>query len=85
RLAELESEAALARDVLAEAEERHAAAAEAIRAEERRLAEARDMSRLSARHLADARYALVAAERASGYLIRRRDVVSEAASQLRAQ
>ncbi len=35
RLAELESEAALARDVLAEAEERQAAAAEAIRAEER--------------------------------------------------
>ncbi|TBD36628.1 chromosome segregation SMC family protein [Rhizobium ruizarguesonis] len=85
RLAELESEAALARDVLAEAEERQAAAAEAIRAEERRLAEARDMSRLSARHLADARDALVAAERASGDLIRRRDVVSEAASQLRSQ
>ncbi|MGO8657123.1 hypothetical protein ACC771_16045, partial [Rhizobium ruizarguesonis] len=67
-----------ARRALAEAEERQAAAAEAIRAEERRLAEARDMSRLSARHLADARDALVAAERASGDLIRRRDVVSEA-------
>ncbi|MGO8565245.1 hypothetical protein ACC743_38300, partial [Rhizobium ruizarguesonis] len=66
-------------------EERQAAAAEAISAEERRLAEERDMSPLSARHLADARDALVAAERASGDLIRRRDVVSEAASQLRSQ
>ncbi|ANL39497.1 MULTISPECIES: chromosome segregation SMC family protein [Rhizobium] len=85
RLAELEGEAAIAGDVLAEAEERQAAAAEAIRVEERKLAEARDMSRLSARHLAEARDALAAAERASGDLIRRRDVVSEAASQLGAQ
>ncbi|WP_049735346.1 chromosome segregation SMC family protein [Rhizobium ecuadorense] len=85
RLAELEGEAALARDVLAEAEERQAAATDAIRGEERRLAEARDMSRLSARHLTEAREALVTAERASGDLIRRRDVVSEAVSQLGAQ
>ncbi|ANM09525.1 MULTISPECIES: chromosome segregation SMC family protein [unclassified Rhizobium] len=85
RLTELEGEAAIARDVLAEAEERQAAATDAIRVEERRLAEARDMSRLSARHLAEAREALVAAERASGDLIRRRDVVSEAVSQLGAQ
>ncbi|QWW68651.1 chromosome segregation SMC family protein [Rhizobium sp. WYJ-E13] len=85
RLAELEGEAELARDVLAEAEERLAAAAETIRGEERRLAEARDMSRLSARHLAEAREALAAAERASGDLIRRRDVIAEAVSQLQAQ
>jgi len=85
RLAELEGEAELARDVLAEAEERLAAAAETIRGEERRLADARDMSRLSARHLAEAREALAAAERASGDLIRRRDVIAEAVSQLQAQ
>ncbi|MBB3659569.1 chromosome segregation protein [Rhizobium sp. BK650] len=85
RLAELEGEADLARDILAEAEERLAVAAETIRGEERRLADARDMSRLSARHLAEAREALAAAERASGDLIRRRDVIAEAVSQLQAQ
>ncbi len=85
RLAELQGEAELARDILAEAEERLAAAAETIREEERRLADARDMSRLSARHLAEAREALAAAERASGDLIRRRDVIAEAVSQLQAQ
>ncbi|KAA6483830.1 chromosome segregation protein SMC [Agrobacterium sp. ICMP 7243] len=85
RLAELEAEAELARDVLHEAEERLAAAGEAIRAEEGRLAVARDASRLAARHLAEAREALVAAERASGDLIRRRDIITEAVSQLQAQ
>ncbi|MGR9169250.1 chromosome segregation SMC family protein [Rhizobium sp. KDH_Rht_773_N] len=85
RLSELEGEAELARDVLAEAEERLASAADSIRDEERRLAEARDISRLSARHLAEAREALAAAERASGDLIRRRDVIAEAVSQLQAQ
>ncbi len=85
RLAELEGEAELARDVLSEAEERLAAATDTIREEERRLTEARDMNRLSARHLAEAREALAAAERASGDLIRRRDVVAEAVSQLQAQ
>jgi chromosome segregation protein len=85
RLTELENEVSLARDVLTEAEERLAVAADAIREEERKLADARDMSRLSARHLADARDALAAAERASGDLIRRRDVVAEAVSQLQSQ
>ncbi|MFA1622754.1 chromosome segregation SMC family protein [Rhizobium mongolense] len=85
RLGELESEVSLARDVLAEAEERLAMASEAIRGEERKLNEARDMSRLSARHLAEARDALAAAERASGDLIRRRDVVAEAVNQLQSQ
>ncbi|WP_086997860.1 chromosome segregation SMC family protein [Rhizobium sullae] len=85
RLDELESEVSLARDVLAEAEERLAMATEAIRGEERRLNEARDMSRLSARHLAEARDALAAAERAAGDLIRRRDVIAEAVSQIQSQ
>jgi chromosome segregation protein len=85
RLAELQAEAELARDILAEAEDRLAVAAEAIRAGEGRLSDARDLSRLSARYLGDAREALAAAERASGDLIRRRAVVAEAASQLRSQ
>jgi chromosome segregation protein len=85
RLTELENEVSMARDVLTEAEERLTVAADAIREEERKLADARDMSRLSARHLGDARDALVAAERASGDLIRRRDVVAEAVSQLQSQ
>jgi chromosome segregation protein len=85
RLSELESEAALARDVLVEAEEQLSVAAEAIGVQERRLADARDAVRLSARHLADARDALTAAERASGDLIRRRDVIAEAVSQLQSQ
>ncbi|TCL75966.1 chromosome segregation SMC family protein [Rhizobium sp. BK251] len=85
RLVELEAEVETARDVLTEAEERLAAATDEIRSREQRLAEARDFARLAARHLAEAREALVAAERASGDLLRRRDVVSEAASQLQAQ
>lgn len=85
RLAELESEAALARDILDEAVERLSGAADAIRLQEERLAEAREKSRISARQLAEAREALAAAERASGDLIRRRDVVAEAVSQLQIQ
>ncbi len=85
RLAELESEAALARDILDEAEERLASAADAIRLQEQRLAEAREKSRISARQLAEAREALAAAERASGDLIRRRDVLAESVSQLQIQ
>jgi len=85
RLAELESEAALARDILDEAEERLAVAADAIRLREQRLAEAREKSRISARQLAEAREALAAAERASGDLVRRRDVIAEAVSQLQIQ
>jgi chromosome segregation protein len=60
-------------------------AAEAISGEEQRLAAARDVSRMSGRHLAEAREALAAAERASGDLIRRRDVIAEAVSQLQSQ
>jgi chromosome segregation protein len=85
RLSELESEASIARDVLTEAEEQLAIAAEAISGEEHRLAEARDTARMAARQLAEAREALAAAERASGDLIRRRDVIAEAVSQLQSQ
>ncbi len=85
RLSELEAEAELARDVQMEAEERLSAAAEAIRAEEGRLAAARDANRLAARNLAEARDVLAAAERASGDLIRRRDVIAEAVSGLHEQ
>lgn len=85
RLAELENEAALARDILTEAEERLAGAVDAIGLQEQRLAEARDISRISARQLAEAREALAVAERASGDLIRRRDVIAEAVSQLQIQ
>jgi chromosome segregation protein len=85
RLAELDAEAELARDVLAEAEDRLAAAGETIRAEEGRLLAARDTSRLAARRLAEAREALAAAERASGDLMRRRAVVAEAVSQVQGQ
>ncbi|NLS02667.1 chromosome segregation protein SMC [Rhizobium sp. P32RR-XVIII] len=85
RLGELENEVSLARDGLAEAEERLQSAAEAIRREEHKLIEVRDISRLAARHLAEARDALAAAERASGDLIRRRDVIAEAVSQLQSQ
>ncbi|WP_208248633.1 chromosome segregation SMC family protein [Rhizobium sp. T1470] len=85
RLAELENEAALARDLLTEAEERLAGAVDAIGLQEQRLAEARETSRISARQLAEAREALAVAERASGDLIRRRDVIAEAVSQLQIQ
>ena len=85
RLSELTAEIDEANDLLLEAEERQAEAAEAIRAAEQKLADARDLARLAARHLGDAREALAQAERASGELMRRRDVVAEAASQLSLQ
>lgn len=50
-----------------------------------RLSEVRDRSRLVTRHLAEAREALTSAERASGDLLRRRDIVSEALNQIGAQ
>ena len=85
RLAELQAEAELARDVLAEAEDRLAVAAEAIRAGEGRLSRCPRLEPPFRSHLGDAREALAAAERASGDLIRRRAVVAEAASQLHGQ
>ncbi|MDS7596397.1 chromosome segregation SMC family protein [Agrobacterium tumefaciens] len=85
RLVEIETELEEARDILSEAEEQLSSATEEIRLSELRLSEARDRSRLVARQLAEARDALSAAERASGDLLRRRDVVSEAVNQIAAQ
>lgn len=85
RLAELEGEMEEARIVLADVEESLSDAAAGIATGETRLAEARDRGRIAGRQLAQAREALAAAERASGDLLRRRDVVAEALSQVRSQ
>ncbi len=85
RLAEIERETEEARDQMVEAEDRLSEAADAIRTEEARLTDARDRSRLSIRQLAEAREALAQAERASGDLIRRREVIEEAVNGLKAQ
>ncbi|MCM2455685.1 chromosome segregation protein SMC [Rhizobium sp. CG4] len=85
RLAELEGEMEEARFALSEAEEQLAATADEIRLADIRLNEAREMSRLAVRHLAESRDALSSAERASGDLMRRRDIVSEALNQIRSQ
>ena len=60
-------------------------AGEAVRAGEQAVAAVRETVRLSGRAVADARTALAEAERASGELLRRRDVVAETLSQLRTQ
>ena len=85
RLAELEGELEEARIILSDAEEALAEATARIAAGEGRLADARDRSRMAGRALAEAREALAAAERAAGELLRRRDVVTEALSQVRGQ
>ncbi|MDI7861397.1 chromosome segregation protein SMC [Rhizobiaceae bacterium n13] len=85
RLSELEGEIDEARSIQAEAEDMLAAAAERIRREEAGLTAARESGRVAGRNLAEARDALAAAERASGDLIRRRDVIAETASQLAGQ
>ncbi len=85
RLAELTAEIEEAAISLEDSEERLRAAAETIRAAEHALTGAREASRIAARHLAQAREAQAAAERASGDLLRRRDVVTEAASGLAQQ
>lgn len=85
RLSELEAEIDEARDVLSECESLLADAVAEIASSERTLADARDRVRLATRQVADAREALAAAERASGDLMRRRDVVAEALSQVDAQ
>jgi chromosome segregation protein len=85
RLAELEAETDEARIVLDDAEIALRAAGDRIRAEEGQLNAARDTVRLATRRVAEAREALAAAERASGDLIRRRDVLNEALGQIRAQ
>ncbi|KXG87970.1 chromosome segregation protein SMC [Agrobacterium bohemicum] len=85
RLAELEGEVDEARYALEEAEEHLAASTDEIRLVESRLADARERSRLASRHLVEARDALAMAERASGDLLRRRDIVSEAINQISGQ
>lgn len=85
RLAELEGEVEEARYALEEAEEQLVAKVEDIRLVEGQLGEARERSRLAARQLTEARDALSMAERASGDLLRRRDVISEAISQIGGQ
>ncbi|NRF07840.1 chromosome segregation SMC family protein [Agrobacterium pusense] len=85
RLAEIETELDEARSILEEAEDQLAAKTEEIRSSELRLSDVRDRSRLATRQLAEAREALTSAERASGDLLRRRDIVSEALNQIGAQ
>ncbi len=85
RLSELEGELEEARIVVADAEQALADAAAGIAEREARLADLRERNRMAARRLSDARDALAAAERASGDLLRRRDVVMEALSQVRSQ
>ncbi len=85
RLAELESEVEEARFALEAAEEQLSASAEDIRLADTSLNEARERSRLAARQLTEARDALSMAERASGDLLRRRDVVAEALNQIGSQ
>ncbi|KAI1694931.1 chromosome partition protein Smc [Ditylenchus destructor] len=61
-----------------QAEDQLAARTEDIRSSELRLSEVRDRSRLATRQLAEAREALTSAERASGDLLRRRDIEENA-------
>lgn len=85
RLRELELELSEAQDALAAAQQGLELAAAAARAETQRVQMSRDAQRLAVRALAEAREALEAAERASGDLIRRRDVLSESKVQLEGQ
>ncbi|MBB4064475.1 chromosome segregation protein SMC [Gellertiella hungarica] len=85
RLQEIEEERTLAEDALAAAEEQLGAAEDEIRMAEGRLAGARDRSRDLQRQVADAREELTRAERASGDLLRRRDVIRETIAQFENQ
>nr|CAD6422349.1 chromosome segregation protein SMC [Rhizobium sp. Q54] len=85
RLVELEGELEEAGAVLADAEEALADAAAGIAESEARLADLRERNRMAARRLTEARDALAVAERASGDLLRRRDVVMEGLNQVRTQ
>src|SRR5690606_33440062 len=82
---ELDGELDEARVMLIETEDAMATAAAGIASEETRLADARDRNRIATRQLTEARDALASAERAAGDLLRRRDVVTEAVNQVRAQ
>ncbi|HEV7436331.1 MAG TPA: chromosome segregation SMC family protein, partial [Pseudorhizobium sp.] len=85
RLVELESELEEARIILSDAELALTDAVARTAREEARLGESRDRARIATRQLSEAREALAAAERAAGDLLRRRDVVTEALNQIRAQ
>ena len=82
RLSALEDERQEAEVVLEDALARQEDAATTARNHEMALASAREAVRMAGRAVADARAALAEAERASGELLRRRDVVTEARSQL---
>ncbi|WP_174802639.1 chromosome segregation SMC family protein [Martelella limonii] len=85
RLAALADERSEAEVMLEDARDAQAEAADAVRAGEQALAARRDAQRLAGRAVSDARQALAEAERASGDLVRRRDVAAETLSQLQAQ
>jgi chromosome segregation protein len=85
RLSEIDSEIEDSRYQLDEANEKLESCREAIANAEQDFAQARERNRLAARVLSEARDALTAAERASGDLYRRRDIVSESLNQLQIQ
>jgi chromosome segregation protein len=73
RLAALQAERDEAAIEAEDCEARHQDAVDGVRRDEARLSSNRDMERLLARKLAEARDALLAAERASGELLRQKD------------
>ncbi|TCT38873.1 chromosome segregation SMC family protein [Martelella mediterranea] len=85
RLAALEHDREAAEIVLEDARIAQEEATSAARNGEAMLASAREAARLSARNSAEARSALSEAEKVSGELMRRRDVIAETRSQLIAQ
>ncbi|WP_319519330.1 chromosome segregation SMC family protein [uncultured Martelella sp.] len=85
RLTALEDERREAEVMLEDAQQRQQQAADQVRTAEAALSSSREAVRMAGRVVADARSALAEAERASGELVRRRDVVTETRSQLAAQ
>ncbi len=85
RLSELEGEIDDGRIAVSEAEATLGKAQGQVADLDRRLVEARERNRFASRQLTEARDALAAAERAAGDLMRRRDVLAEAVSQLQGQ
>ena len=85
RLSALEDERREAEVTLEDARALQAEASDAVRTGEQGLADQRETVRMAGRAVADARAALAEAERASGELVRRRDVAAETLSQLKAQ
>nr|WP_272210230.1 chromosome segregation SMC family protein [Marinicella sp. W31]MDC2876095.1 chromosome segregation SMC family protein [Marinicella sp. W31] len=85
RLAALEGERREAEVTLEDVHQRQQQAGDEVRTVEGALSAAREAVRMAGRMVADARAALAEAERASGELVRRRDVVAETRSQLAGQ